>query len=116
MHNRYPQKQKKTSSSSPPKKNKTKIQEGTNGDLHLRKLAAAGLSHVHLLPTFDFGSVPERPEARREAELPRNLGAKILVGGNFWWENFWVGIFLFYFCLEWVEFLGGGCFLYYIIY
>lgn len=49
-------------------------QEGTTGDLHLRKLAAAGLSHVHLLPTFDFGSVPERPEERREAELPSNLG------------------------------------------
>ena len=49
-------------------------QEGTTGDLHLRKLAAAGLSHVHLLPTFDFGSVPERPEERREAELPSKAG------------------------------------------
>ena len=95
MHKCYPQKQKK-SSSPPQQKNKTQIQEGTNGDLHLRKLAAAGLSHVHLLPTFDFGSVPERPEARREAELPRNLGAKILVGGRiFGWENFFIILFLF---------------------
>jgi hypothetical protein len=22
----------------------------------------AGLNHIHLLPTYDFGSVPERPE------------------------------------------------------
>ncbi|KAK9797016.1 hypothetical protein WJX73_006576 [Symbiochloris irregularis] len=29
---------------------------------HLKTLQAAGLTHVHLLPSFDFGSVPERPE------------------------------------------------------
>ncbi len=27
---------------------------------HLRSLADAGLSHVHLLPAFDFGTVPDR--------------------------------------------------------
>lgn len=46
------------------------FQEGTVGDLHLRQLAKAGISHVHLLPSFDFGSVPERPEERKEPELP----------------------------------------------
>ena len=46
------------------------FQEGTVGDLHLRQLAKAGISHVHLLPSFDFGSVPERPEERKEPQLP----------------------------------------------
>lgn len=32
----------------------------TLGQRHLRQLAEAGLTHVHLLPTYDFGSVPER--------------------------------------------------------
>ncbi len=30
------------------------------GMRHLRSLAQAGLTHLHLLPAFDFGSVPER--------------------------------------------------------
>ena len=29
---------------------------------HLRELKQAGLTHVHLLPSYDFGSVPERAE------------------------------------------------------
>lgn len=29
---------------------------------HLKALAEAGMNHIHLLPTYDFGSVPERPE------------------------------------------------------
>jgi pullulanase-type alpha-1,6-glucosidase len=29
---------------------------------HLENLAKAGLTHVHLLPSYDFGSVPERAE------------------------------------------------------
>ncbi|CAE7565736.1 PU1 [Symbiodinium natans] len=49
-------------------------QEGTNGDRHLRKLAAAGMTHVHLLPTFDFGSVPERAEDRAEPVMPTKAG------------------------------------------
>lgn len=43
----------------------------TLGQAHLARLSAAGLTHVHLLPTYDFGSVPERPEAQREP--PSNL-------------------------------------------
>ncbi|MGB7983023.1 MAG: pullulanase-type alpha-1,6-glucosidase [Candidatus Nanopelagicales bacterium] len=33
--------------------------EGTNGTDHLEALADAGLSHVHLLPAFDFATVNE---------------------------------------------------------
>jgi pullulanase-type alpha-1,6-glucosidase len=33
--------------------------EGSNGMKHLRSLADAGLTHVHLLPSFDFATVPE---------------------------------------------------------
>jgi pullulanase/glycogen debranching enzyme len=34
----------------------------SNGLAHLKSLQEAGLNHVHLLPTYDYGSVPERPE------------------------------------------------------
>ncbi|MFI5838222.1 pullulanase-type alpha-1,6-glucosidase [Catenuloplanes sp. NPDC051500] len=30
------------------------------GATHLRELAAAGVTHVHLLPAFDFATIPER--------------------------------------------------------
>jgi pullulanase len=35
-------------------------QTQSNGMRHLAALAAAGMTDVHLLPVFDFGSVPER--------------------------------------------------------
>jgi pullulanase/glycogen debranching enzyme len=35
-------------------------QDGTHGMQHLKALAAAGVTDVHLLPVFDFGSVPEQ--------------------------------------------------------
>jgi pullulanase/glycogen debranching enzyme len=35
-------------------------QDGTHGMRHLKALAAAGVTDVHLLPVFDFGSVPEQ--------------------------------------------------------
>ncbi len=38
---------------------------GSNGREHLEALAQAGLTHVHLLPTFDFATVPERREDQR---------------------------------------------------
>jgi pullulanase len=37
----------------------------THGTRHLRSLAEAGLTHVHLLPVFDIATVPERPEDQR---------------------------------------------------
>jgi pullulanase-type alpha-1,6-glucosidase len=41
---------------------------GSNGMRHLRSLAAAGLTHVHLLPCFDFTSVDEDRSRWREPE------------------------------------------------
>lgn len=38
----------------------------SNGMRHLKKLGEAGLSHVHLLPSFDFATVPENPANRQE--------------------------------------------------
>ncbi|MCX5196927.1 pullulanase-type alpha-1,6-glucosidase [Streptomyces sp. NBC_00249] len=38
----------------------------SNGMRHLRELAAAGTSYVHLLPAFDIGTVPEKPADRTE--------------------------------------------------
>jgi pullulanase/glycogen debranching enzyme len=34
----------------------------SNGLRHLQELQQAGLNHIHLLPTYDYGSVPERAE------------------------------------------------------
>jgi pullulanase-type alpha-1,6-glucosidase len=48
----------------------------THGVRHLRRLAAAGLTHVHLLPVFDFATVEEdrslwaRPEGDLESMPP----------------------------------------------
>ena len=36
---------------------------------HLRELRQAGLTHVHLLPSYDFGSVPEREEDQLVPEV-----------------------------------------------
>ncbi|WP_443043753.1 pullulanase-type alpha-1,6-glucosidase [Streptomyces sp. GS7] len=42
------------------------------GMRHLKSLAEAGTSHVHLLPAFDFSSVPERraDQQRPDCDLP----------------------------------------------
>lgn len=40
------------------------------GMKELRKLARDGLGYVHLLPAFDFGTVPERPADRAEPDCP----------------------------------------------
>jgi pullulanase-type alpha-1,6-glucosidase len=36
----------------------------SRGMAHLRSLADAGLTHVHILPSFDFATVPENPAAQ----------------------------------------------------
>ncbi len=36
---------------------------------HLRELQAAGLTHVHLLPAYDFATVPERAEDQLDVEV-----------------------------------------------
>ncbi len=48
--------------------------DGSYGVQHLRALAGAGLTHVHLLPTFDIATIDENPASWRtappDAELP----------------------------------------------
>ena len=39
------------------------------GVRHLKELREAGLTHVHLLPTYDFATVPEREENQRIIEV-----------------------------------------------
>lgn len=41
----------------------------TAGQAHLASLRAAGLTHVHLLPSYDYGSVPEREEEQQRVEV-----------------------------------------------
>ncbi|MBB0243649.1 pullulanase-type alpha-1,6-glucosidase [Streptomyces alkaliphilus] len=43
-------------------------EHGSHGMQHLRRLAEAGTTHAHLLPTYDIGSVPERAADRREPD------------------------------------------------
>ncbi|HEX5566906.1 MAG TPA: pullulanase-type alpha-1,6-glucosidase [Streptomyces sp.] len=40
----------------------------SDGMKHLRRLAEAGTTHVHLLPSFDIASIPERASDRAEAD------------------------------------------------
>ncbi len=41
---------------------------GSNGMQHLAELAAAGLSHVHLLPVFDIATIEEDASLRQEPD------------------------------------------------
>ncbi len=43
---------------------------GSNGMTHLHNLADAGLTHVHLLPVFDFATVEENAASRTEPTIP----------------------------------------------
>ena len=36
---------------------------------HLRDLQQAGLTHVHLLPSYNFGSVPERAQDQQVPQV-----------------------------------------------
>lgn len=47
----------------------------TAGLFHLSGLAAAGLTHVHLLPCYDFATVPERRSEQAPAPDPARLAA-----------------------------------------
>jgi pullulanase/glycogen debranching enzyme len=44
-------------------------QSESAGCRHLAGLARAGLTHVHLLPTYDFGSVNERESEWKYPEV-----------------------------------------------
>lgn len=43
-------------------------QQDSAGMRHLRALAEAGLTHIHLLPAFDFATVEENPALRSEPD------------------------------------------------
>ncbi len=43
----------------------------TRGGRHLADLRAAGLTHVHLLPAYDFATVPERAEDQTTLQASR---------------------------------------------
>jgi pullulanase len=47
--------------------------QGTDGDRELRALSAAGITHVHLMPTFDFASVEEDLPLRRDPQISSGL-------------------------------------------
>ncbi len=44
--------------------------EGSAGMAHLRRLAEAGLTSVHLLPIFDIASIPEDRARQKVADVP----------------------------------------------
>ncbi len=44
-------------------------EQPTAGLAHLSSLRAAGLTHIHLLPSYDYGSVPEREEEQLRVEV-----------------------------------------------
>lgn len=41
----------------------------SNGMHHLQKLKAVGMTHIHLLPSYDFASVPERKIEQQEVDV-----------------------------------------------
>ncbi|QGZ39428.1 pullulanase-type alpha-1,6-glucosidase [Pseudoduganella flava] len=54
---------------------------GSNGMKHLRALAGAGLTDLHLLPVYDFGSVPEQGcVTQRPAGAPDSDEQQRMVG------------------------------------
>jgi len=62
-------------------------EDATTGVQHLKKLAQAGITHVHLLPSFDFATVPERPEDQMAPDEkllgslgPDSDGQQVLLG------------------------------------
>lgn len=44
------------------------------GMAHLRRLASAGMTHVHLLPIYDFATVIDNDAERVDPEIPFGLG------------------------------------------
>jgi len=54
----------------------------THGQAHLKALRSAGLTHVHLLPSYDFGSVPERVEEQRTLQVLRAWAGCRGMGGR----------------------------------
>jgi hypothetical protein len=53
----------------------------TKGQQHLKDLAEAGLTHVHLLPSYDFGSVPEKAEDQLDVAMDLSQFAPGVLAG-----------------------------------
>lgn len=62
----------------------------TAGLQHLAKLRAAGLNHLHLLPTYDFGSVPEREHEQLTVQVRQGQPLKQKSGGVNFIEKAWL--------------------------
>ncbi|MFT0846602.1 pullulanase-type alpha-1,6-glucosidase [Actinomycetaceae bacterium L2_0104] len=45
-------------------------EEGSHGARYLQELARAGMNTIHLLPTYDFGSIPENRADQRTPDVP----------------------------------------------
>ena len=50
-------------------------QPGSTGCKHLQDLQQAGLTHIHLLPTYDIGSVPERAADQQSVKVSGHRSA-----------------------------------------
>ena len=46
----------------------------SNGMRHLSQLAEAGMNTVHLLPTFDIATIPEKRSEQKVPEIPKDAG------------------------------------------
>ena len=49
-------------------------QSDSAGCRHLQDLQRAGLTHIHLLPTYDIGSVPERAADQQTVKVQPQTG------------------------------------------
>ena len=47
----------------------------SNGMRHLSQLAEAGMNTVHLLPTFDIATIPEKRSEQKVPEIPKDAGS-----------------------------------------
>jgi pullulanase len=56
------------------------VNPNSNGMQHLKALAAAGMTHVHLLPVFDFATIEE--DAAKRVEIDRAALAKLPPDGD----------------------------------
>lgn len=53
----------------------------SHGLAHLKGLQEAGLNHIHLLPSYDYGSVPERAEEQAHVHVRVTGGCDGSAGG-----------------------------------
>ena len=64
--------------------NPSEPQNLSHGLKHLSELRSAGLNHIHLLPSYDYGSVPEREEEQAVLQVQLPGGGAQGVGFRVW--------------------------------